>query len=207
MLDLDVSRSRQVSNGAGEALFAGMTGQNSVRRGLVHFDLSALPSNAVVNSASVSMYSTKAPLTNYVFLHRALASWGEGTSNGFTTGGQGDTPTTNDVTWQHRFYDTVNWATPGGDFAATASARSATPVLTGDFAFASNAALVADVQGWINNPIANFGWAVLGAWPSSINQVETWRSLVSTPSFVESPVPNRQNSCPTQVFTVRKLLP
>ena len=33
------------------------------------------------------------------------------------------------------------------------------------------------------------------------------RVSISIPSLVESPVPNRQNSCPTQVFTVRKDLP
>ena len=33
------------------------------------------------------------------------------------------------------------------------------------------------------------------------------RDSSSMPSLVESPVPNRQNSLPTHVFTVRKLLP
>ena len=35
-----------------------------------------------------------------------------------------------------------------------------------------------------------------------------WNRVSSSmPSAVESPVPNRQNSCPTQVFTVRKTFP
>ena len=33
------------------------------------------------------------------------------------------------------------------------------------------------------------------------------RDSILIPSAVESPTPNRQNSDPTQVFTVRKLLP
>ena len=151
-----------VSNGAGDAFFAGKTANGSIRRGLVRFDLqAALPSNAVVNSASVSMYSTKASLPSAVFLHRALADWGEGTSNAGPTGGQGTTPTTNDVTWQHRFYNTDLWSVAGGDFAVSASATT-NNVFIGAFSFTGAPQLNADVQGWINNPASNFGWAVLG---------------------------------------------
>lgn len=41
----------------------------------------------------------------------------------FNTGtseeGKGTTATTNDTTWTRRFYDTVSWASAGGDYAAT----------------------------------------------------------------------------------------
>jgi len=57
---------------------------------------------------------------------RLLADWGEGTSN--ATGGLGEggggPATTNDATWVHRFYSTQLWNTPGGDFAAAASATT-----------------------------------------------------------------------------------
>jgi hypothetical protein len=155
-----------VSNGAGDAIFAGKTNNGSIRRALVYFDLQAsLPTNAVVNTASVSMFSTNALLPSSVFLHRALANWGEGTSSvPAPRGGQGTTPTPDDVTWIDRFYaanPAQTWTTPGGDYAPAATA-SVDNVQYNAFDFVSSANLVADVQNWISNPASNFGWAVLG---------------------------------------------
>lgn len=96
-----------------------------------------------------------------VSLHRLLANWGEGTSNADANEGQGAPSTTNDATWLHTFYNTSKWTNAGGDFAATASA-SLTVGGNGSYTWGSTTQMVADVQGWLNNPGSNFGWMVRG---------------------------------------------
>jgi len=66
----------------------------------------------------------------------------------------------NDATWRHRFFDTIFWSMQGGDFSAIVSAsQSVGPV--GQYTW-SSAQMVADVQSWVNDPVSNFGWLVLG---------------------------------------------
>ncbi|MEA2736503.1 MAG: hypothetical protein QOE14_2954 [Humisphaera sp.] len=149
-----------LSNGAGDAFFAGTTAGSEPRRGLIAFDLQAgLPSNAVINSASVTLTSIRALGTSTVTLQRALKDWGEGTSDAGPTGGGGDVATTGDATWLHTFYNTAFWTTPGGDFSATVSASASMSTGAANF---SGSQLLADVQGWHGNPSTNFGWAVIG---------------------------------------------
>jgi hypothetical protein len=54
----------EVSNGAGKGLFFGKVGPDGdelLRRALVRFDLSAIPSNAVINSVEVSFVINQVP--------------------------------------------------------------------------------------------------------------------------------------------------
>jgi len=161
------------SNGAGTTMFAGeikdalnATGQVAVRRAVLAFDIagSGIPAGSTINSVTLSLSCTKARLnTNFNFrLHRLLSNWGEGTSNtGNSQQGRGETPTTGDATWQHTFYSTQFWSTPGGDYNGTASAT--TPVGgVGSYTWGSTSGMVADVQNWLNNPAQNFGWIVIG---------------------------------------------
>jgi hypothetical protein len=77
---------------------------------------------------------------------------------GFMTPADGTT-----ATWSHQFYNTVPWANPGGDFAATASSTAMVgPGTNTTFTWNSTQALVNDVQAWLNNPSSNFGWLLLG---------------------------------------------
>jgi hypothetical protein len=154
-----------LSNGAGEAFFAGKVGfggGGALRRGLLAFDLSTVPTNAVLNSATVDLTCVKAPLTGNVSLKRALKNWGEAGSDGGPTGGSGEPAEMGDATWLHTFYNNQFWTNAGGDFSATVSATAS---LTADFTpktFGPTAQLTADVQGWLSNPATNFGWAVIG---------------------------------------------
>jgi hypothetical protein len=84
-----------------------------------------------------------------------LADWGEGASN--TTSGQGAPALPGDATWLHTFHPTGLWSAAGGDFASTASASLSIDAL-GSHSFPSTAAALADVQGWLDTPGANFGW-------------------------------------------------
>ena len=72
--------------------WAGRTGQSTgadIRRGIIAFDLSSIPTGSVVTSATLTLYldkdSTTTPRNETI--HKCLANWGEGTS--VSTGGSG----------------------------------------------------------------------------------------------------------------------
>src|SRR5947208_15086093 len=48
-----------LSNGQGIYFFAGMTGANTLRRGLITFDLTSIPTNAIMTGATFSMFLSK----------------------------------------------------------------------------------------------------------------------------------------------------
>lgn len=155
------------SNGQGDHFFAGRNGQGVSVRGLLAFDLAeSIPADATIVSATLRLHSsTPRGGAHAIHLHRVLANWGEGTSNAGSGEGGGAAATTGDATWLHTFFDTAEWATPGGDFAATASAT--TTVNAQGFYTWSSPALLADVQAWQADPDANFGWILLGNEESS----------------------------------------
>jgi len=161
-----------ISNGAGKGLFFGKTGTKGgidelLRRALVRFDLSEIPSNAVINSVEVSFVINQAPTSgaaaDLATLHLASTDWGEGASDPFGAEGQGAAAQSGDATWLHTFYDTIFWTNSGGDYEPLASATAAfgtgnPEVLT----FSSSAELIADVKSWIVNPASNHGWIMRG---------------------------------------------
>lgn len=150
------------SDGANIGFYAGNTNTGATRRGLIAFTLTGnVPTSATINSVSLQLNCSKtAAGAQTVSLYRLNANWGEGTSDsGATNGGGGAAATTNDATWVARFFPSTNWTTPGGDFQASASA-SASVSGVGLYTWNSTAQLVADVQGWLNNPATNFGWIV-----------------------------------------------
>ena len=152
----------QLSNGQGIYLFAGRTTNDLVRRGLITFDLTSIPTNATITGATFSMFLNRprpndAPVD--VSLNRALRAWGEGASDAGDPGGIGAQAETDDATWLHTFYNTSFWTTPGGDFLPTVSAT--TPVTMNASYTWSSSGLLADVQSWVSNPATNFGWFIL----------------------------------------------
>jgi hypothetical protein len=151
-----------LANGSGPAFFAGRTSQASdaLRRGVVAFDVAAhLPSGAQVRSATLVLAHTPSnPGPRTVSVHRVLASWTEGPSA--AAGGSGAPAQPGDVTWIHRSYPATAWSTPGGDFAADASA-AITVDDVGLYTW-SSPALRADVQAWLDDPAANHGWLLRG---------------------------------------------
>ncbi len=149
------------SNGIGENFFAGANNGLSPRRGLIKFNLPA--GNVTINSVTLTLYCTKSRFgTDPVSLHKANSSWGEGTSNaGTSNDGSGVGATSNDATWNQRFFSGTPWGTAGGDFVATASAT--TNISSVDVTYTwSTTQMVADVQSWINSPATNFGWLLRG---------------------------------------------
>ena len=150
-----------LSNGAGEFFFAGNTTAGVVRRGLVMFDLSAIPTGSIINNITLTLHmSMTSTGATDVSLHTLLANWGEGTSDAPGGEGAGAPSTPGDATWIHTFYNTSFWTLPGGDFTAAASAT--TSVNAVGFYSWSSGQMIADVQQWVNSPAANFGWLLQG---------------------------------------------
>jgi len=149
------------ANGAGESLFVGRIALGPVRRGLIAFDVAAaLPPGARVVAVDLvlqvarSQVATPVPMT----LHRATASWNEGTANAtFGREGQGVLAGPGDSTWLHRDRPASLWAAPGGDYDPLPHAVAATPQF-GRATWAATNAMVADVQQWLDAPATNFGW-------------------------------------------------
>jgi hypothetical protein len=153
-----------LSNGAGEHIFAGKTATTNLsRRALLRFDLAgAIPGGSTVTSASLRLNMSRT-ISNAqsVALHRVLADWGEGTSDALLEEGGGAAATVGDATWEHRFYNTVMWTTAGGDFDPAPHATAAVVGL-GPCTWGSTPQMVADVQAWLDDGQANFGWILIG---------------------------------------------
>jgi hypothetical protein len=151
------------SNALGMHFFAGETAMGELRRGVLAFDIAGhIPSGSTVIAVTLSLNMSRTGLDDprTVELHKLLADWGEGTSIAPGEEGDGAPATPNDATWRHRFFDTIFWTNEGGDFSATVSASQSVGAI-GQYTW-SSALMVADVQSWLDNPVSNFGWLVLG---------------------------------------------
>lgn len=152
-----------LSNGAGSRMFCGNTGAitgGQTRRALIAFDLGRIPRHSTIVSATLTLELVMGMVNNQaVTLHRVLADWGEGTSVAGSGQGGGAPATPGDATWMHTFFPNAQWQTAGGDFVATATG-STTIGISGSQTWASSPQMVADVQAWLDNPQANFGWMV-----------------------------------------------
>jgi hypothetical protein len=181
-----------VSNSAGGAagIFVGTNGQGSPRRGLIAFDVAgSVPSGATITSAQVSMYLGAQSNTNgqTVSLHRLIADWGEGTAGSSSPapggGGNGFAASAGDATWNERFLGSAAWTNPGaaGDFNSVASASALVGgPLDQPHTWASTAALLGDVQNWLDTPARNFGWALVNGNETASQTVKVFYSRSAT---------------------------
>lgn len=151
------------SNGRGAHLFSGRTFSFGRRRAVFAFDIAGtVPAGSTVTSATLTLQvSATNGTSNLLRLHRLLADWGEGASDAGDPGGSGTSADPGDATWTFRFWPGSSWTTPGGDFVSTSSA-STSVASTGVYSWGSTPAMVADVQSWLDNPAASFGWILIG---------------------------------------------
>ena len=140
------------SSGTCDSIFAGNTDNGFARRALIRFDVGAqIPPGSIINSVTLTLTVTRGGnnADSTMTLHPITAAWVEGIEGcGVRGGGQGE-PSTGGVTWNSQ---------PG--FGV--SSGSAPIVEANDAVWNSTAAMVADVQGWIDNPGSNNGWMVIG---------------------------------------------
>ena len=151
-----------LANGSGTAMFVGTTNSAAKRRGLVHFDLSAIPAGSRVLSTSLVVTSTQSPSTSVMTMtaHRLLQPWSEGPSVAPGGQGSGGAALNGDSTWLHRDFPTQLWTNPGGDFASPSFTMDVQAVGSSGSGFQPG--LTSDVQSWIDNPASNHGWLLKG---------------------------------------------
>jgi hypothetical protein len=152
-----------LSSGQGDLFAGGIAQQNEFgnaykRRALLRFDLSSIPANAVISSATLRVRVTKTIAGTYQFnLYRMLADWGEGASN---SGGDGTgaAAQTGDATWNYRFFGNTAtaWVNRGGDFSNLVSGTTNIGAI-GQYTF-TGAGMRSDVQGWVDGTKPNYGW-------------------------------------------------
>jgi hypothetical protein len=159
------------SNGAGFTMFAGDNGMNSPRRALLDFDIAGnVPAGSTITSVELTLVlqgvagTDSTPRT--ISLHSLLADWGEGTTGAGMGGGgtgQGFPANAGDATWSQNHFGVSAWTNAGGDFSATASASAVvSQTLDSAYTWGSTAAMVSDVQNWLDSPGSNFGWLMSG---------------------------------------------
>lgn len=177
-----------VSAGAEDGMFLarnGLGGGGITHRPVLAFSLAGIPAGAQVTGVTLTLHqSMVAPGTpaNTAGVYRLTADWGEGASTGF--GGAGNPAAPGDATWIHRFFSSQNWTTPGGDYVPIASATQTLGGL-GNYSW-SGPGLVADVQGWVNNPASNFGWIMIAGNEASATSA---RKLDSKENFTAANQP------------------
>jgi len=161
------------SLGGGVTFYAGKNSQGFSRRALLVFDLAGIPAGSTINSVEVDLVLAdvsggETSATRTIGLHKLLGDWGEGTSGwglgpGGTGQGFGAITGENPATWKYQFYNADEWTIAGGDIAGTASATASVGSdVNSTYTWLSTSTLVADVQGWVNDPLSNFGWLLMG---------------------------------------------
>ncbi len=151
----------ELSNGAGP-LFMGASSGGMLRRSLLQFDLSSVPSGSRFSSALLQIHidASETPAgtpQRNTLLNRVTAAWGEGAS--FSASGA-EVALENDATWMNRFYSATTpqaWTEEGGDFSATISSSYGINSITGARGF-FGPQMAGDVHAWLTAPATNFGW-------------------------------------------------
>jgi hypothetical protein len=188
------------NSSSGPGMFVGSDGMSRPKRGLIEFNIPAfVPAGATITSASLSLVlgqvagADATPRT--IGLFDVTTNWAGGTNGttGFPSGfggtGQGFTPNIGDATWNFSKFDTIPWNTPGGggDFV---SAESAATVVSQDlktpYVWGSTAQMVADVQGWLDGALPNFGWLLKN---DSEGSPTTFRAFYTSEGAIEQDVP------------------
>ncbi len=189
------------SNGAGPGVFAGRvssSGNGLRRRAVIAWDVaSVVPAGATVTNVTLTMTCVAA--NNFddaeITLHRLLQDWGEAGSS--SSGGSGAPAQPGDATWLNTFYPNEDWNTVGGDFVETVSGSAivSSPV---PYTWESTPQMVADVQGWLDDPATNFGWLARGdeSMPATVKrfgsseEIEGFRPVLTVTYELAAPSPD-----------------
>ncbi len=147
-------------------LAAGTTAHGLRSRAVIKFNLAgSIPSNAVIASATLKIAVVQTPLgggePSTFSVYRVLKDWGEGNKAASTTGLPA---TSGEATWNHRFFPSVPWGTPGAavgiDYSEIPSSSTAIGGIA-TYTFPASDAMNADVAHWLSTPAQNFGWILI----------------------------------------------
>jgi hypothetical protein len=141
-----------VSFGTGPTMVSGGLGSNAGfarRRALMRFELTdTIPSGAVVTSVELVVNAVlmvpPTPAASDFGVHRLLRPWRETAAS-----------------WTWADNPVAAWGSPGAsreDDAVLTASAAVHVVGLGQYTYTSTPELVADVQGWVDNPESNAGW-------------------------------------------------
>jgi hypothetical protein len=163
-----IERDPSNSIGAASWISAGTTQNGNSNRALLKFDVAeAIPAGSTITGVGLNLWVTRTPAdgnNDSVFsLRRVLRYWGEGfNADPPSSPGFGLPAQPGDATWLYCFSDTNAWSIPGGlegaDYSAAISASAFIAGVSTQPYFFEAGDLIADVQLWLDNPQANFGW-------------------------------------------------
>jgi hypothetical protein len=183
--DNSIFQNNDKANGIGVWIAAGQNNSSQIQRGLIQFDLAAIPAAAQVSAVTLNLYVVDVPKTDKAkqrsFWVQALQgigtpSWGEGASDAKDVG-QGVAAQPGDATWYYKQYNTVSWPTgrdgalaagPLGDPVGVVPANispdptNTTPYLVSWKKSLATDQLVQDVQAGVDGSVANNGWVLVG---------------------------------------------
>ena len=179
-------------------MFSGTDGNASVKRALVKFDVAAsVPPGSTITDVQLTLFlgqvaGNATTGTATIALHRLTAGWGEGTTGTGTSiaaDGQGFAAQDGDATWANRFFSSTSpapWTNAGGDFIASISTQTTVGATTNNgYTWVSTPALVADVQGWLDNPSSNFGWLLQNNNEVGVKTFRAFYTREATPSSLQ----------------------
>lgn len=115
-----------------------------VGRGLIRFDLSLIPANAKIVSATLQLEKFGGTSTGLVDVLQVSNAWDEGTNCGAAGTG---------ATWQRRNAN-IFWNSPGGDVTSPSVLSSTTVNADGTYSWSVTSA----VDAWINDKHPNYGF-------------------------------------------------
>jgi glucose/arabinose dehydrogenase len=197
------------ANGSGEHLYfgkVGTSGDDTLRRSLLKFDVSSIPAEAVIEQVSLTLEINQAPsggVGGLASLHRLTASWSEGPSNPGVPGGEGAISMAGDATWVHRVYPGSLWSVPGADYQQTPSAQEGYGLVLESLVFNSTQGLRQDVKAWTSNAANNHGWILLG------NEDESFsarRVYASESTDIDVPLLTVNYSIPTDDLVLTEIV-
>lgn len=190
------------ASGKGPGMFAGADGNGDIKRGLVEFDLSSIPSTSTLTEVDLNLtlgmvagtgHGTGFPYTPTISLFTVTTSWNEGNTGATACGGglcssmsgtgQGwsySTCNCNDTSWNYTDYNTTSWTSAGGDYTATADAAltistftiGETNTWTGTSMTNSN--MLTAVQHWVSGTSANYGFEIKSNLEGSLTSFLGW---------------------------------
>ena len=171
------------------------------KRTLAQFDVSSIPSGAVIDSATLHLYMYDAP-SNTPYnnrtheVHRLTNSWVEGT--GYQIGVPSD-----GVTWTNRSTG-VTWTTHGGDYDSTVTDNTTTGTTDGVWLTWD---VASDVQMFVGG-VDNYGWLIRDEQESSSTQYEAWfRSREYTTATYRPKLEVQWHDAPSVNLTVERIDP
>ena len=137
-------------------------------RGLIQFDLSSIPANATVVSATLALICVNEDSADDIDVaaHRSLVQWYEGDGVGSAP------PSADGSVWSYRNYNgSVAWAGgagggSGSDYAAGASATT-TITQASDTEFGWDVS--SDVQNFVDGTYTNYGWWLIPSAYAGLN--------------------------------------